>query len=449
MDDAAGQVVQFERMVAVAVAMTCRRYRSAGTGPSGRGRALGWSGVLSAARSRWARRWRDSDVVVGGDPAAQHALRFALYHLNGAANPHDDHVSIAARALTGPDYHGHVFWDTEIFLLPFYTLTWPEAARAMLIYRFNTLAGARAKAGHGMARRDVCLGVGRHGRGNLPGARASVPTAGSWPSCAGRRSCISARTWPMPSGTTGRRPGTTASCATPGPRSCWRPLASGRAARSSKPTDGTISRGVIGPDEYHETIDDNAFTNVMARWNIRRGLDVAALLRQRWPQRWAQPVEQLGLARRNCGSGPMCAETMATGLDPQTGLFEQFAGFFKLETIDLADYAGRSVPMDVVLGRERTQTAQVIKQADVVALLALLPEEFRGRALQPRTSPIMSRVAATAVRSARPCTAWPRPGWARPTWRCASSGRHRRPTWRTPMPRSTAASTSRLLAVSG
>ena len=67
------------------------------------------------------------------------------------------------------------------------------------------------------------------------------------------------------------------------------------------------------------------------------------------------------------------ADTMATGLDPHTGLFEQFAGFFKLESIDLASYVGRSVPMDVVLGRERTQTAQVIKQADVVALMVLLP----------------------------------------------------------------------------
>src|SRR3984957_8426911 len=67
---------------------------------------------------------------------------------------------------------------------------------------------------------------------------------------------------------------------------------------------------------------------------------------------------------------------MATGLDPATGLFEQFAGYFALEDIDLANYAGRSVPMDVVLGRERIQKSQVIKQADVVALLALLPEEF-------------------------------------------------------------------------
>ena len=69
---------------------------------------------------------------------------------------------------------------------------------------------------------------------------------------------------------------------------------------------------------------------------------------------------------------------MATGLNWQTGLFEQFAGFFDLEEIDLTAYEGRSVPMDVVLGRERTQKAKVIKQADVVALLGLLPEEFAG-----------------------------------------------------------------------
>jgi trehalose/maltose hydrolase-like predicted phosphorylase len=72
------------------------------------------------------------------------------------------------------------------------------------------------------------------------------------------------------------------------------------------------------------------------------------------------------------------AETMFTGWNPQTRLFEQFAGFFGLEEIDLASYAGRSVPMDVVLGRERTQRCKVVKQADVVALLGLLPEEFPG-----------------------------------------------------------------------
>ena len=73
-------------------------------------------------------------------------VRFAVYHLTSTANPEDDHVSIGARALTGDAYLGHVFWDTEIYLLPFYTAVWPEAARAM--YRYHTLPGARAKAAH-------------------------------------------------------------------------------------------------------------------------------------------------------------------------------------------------------------------------------------------------------------------------------------------------------------
>jgi trehalose/maltose hydrolase-like predicted phosphorylase len=70
------------------------------------------------------------------------------------------------------------------------------------------------------------------------------------------------------------------------------------------------------------------------------------------------------------------ADRMVTGFHRQSGLFEQFAGYFELEDIDLAEYAGRTVPMDVVLGRERTQGSQVLKQADVVALFAMLPDAY-------------------------------------------------------------------------
>jgi trehalose/maltose hydrolase-like predicted phosphorylase len=137
-------------------------------------------------------------------------------------------------------------------------------------------------------------------------------------------------------------------------------------------------RGVIGPDEYHENIDDNAFTNVMARWNIRRALEAAALLRERWPEHWARISGDLKLDDTELKQWSSVADTMATGLDSKTGLFEQFGSYFALEDIDLANYAGRSVPMDVVLGRERISQSQIIKQADVVALLGLLPEEFTG-----------------------------------------------------------------------
>src|SRR5262249_57868858 len=99
--------------------------------------------LLEAHTRAWAERWPASQVVVEGDEIAQIALRFAGYHLISAANPDDERISIGARALTGDAYLGHVFWDTEIFLLPFYTYTWPTAARTLLLYRFRTLEAAR------------------------------------------------------------------------------------------------------------------------------------------------------------------------------------------------------------------------------------------------------------------------------------------------------------------
>jgi trehalose/maltose hydrolase-like predicted phosphorylase len=341
-------------------------------------RRLGWRGVVEEHQAAWSKRWHRSHFEVEGDPAAELALRFAVYHLNSAANPADERVSIGARGLTGDDYHGHVFWDTEIYLLPFYSLTWPEAARALLMYRFRTLDGAREKAaamgwrGAMYAWESADSGaeatpeqvVGPDGRiiDILCGKQEQHITADVayavwqyWQASRDERFLLDAGAEIL--------------------------LETGRfwSSRTRPEADGYCHiRGIIGPDEYHETIDDNAYTNVMARWNIGRALDVAALLRKHWPDRWASLSLQLGLSDAELAEWRGVAETMATGWNPQTGLFEQFAGFFGLEEIDLAAYEGRTVPMDVVLGRERTQRTKVIKQADVVALIGLLPEEFPG-----------------------------------------------------------------------
>jgi trehalose/maltose hydrolase-like predicted phosphorylase len=313
---------------------------------------------------------------VQGDVAAQKALRFAVYHLNSAANPDDPRVSIGARALTGADYRGHVFWDTEIFLLPFYILTWPEAARSLLMYRFHTLNGARTKAAdrgwrgafYAWESTDTGLettpeqvvGPDRQIVDILTGVQEQHISADVayavwqyWQATGDEEFLVAAGAEIL--------------------------LETGRfwSSRAQLEADGLHHiRGVIGPDEYHETIDDNAFTNVMARWNIRRALEVATLLRERWPDRWAALSRRLDLVESELEHWRSVADAMATGLDSDTGLFEQFTGYFDLEDVDLSAYAGRSVPMDVVLGRDRTQQSQVIKQADVVALLALLPEEF-------------------------------------------------------------------------
>jgi len=363
-----GQVVHFERMVAVARAdVPTEDPAERALGQLATAETLGWTGLFEQHEASWARRWRASDVVVAGAAAGQHALRRqsagrkCIHRRPGADRGRLSRACfLGHRDLPSPILHADL----------------ARGGPRLLTYRFRTLDGARAKAER-LGFRGAMYAWESAGTG-----AETCPEHAIGPDrrvvdilCGTQELHISAdvayAVWHYWQATGDevflREAGAEILLET---ARLW-------TSRAQAEADGRHHiRGVIGPDEYHETIDDNAFTNVMARWNIRCGLATAALLRQRWPARWEALSSALGLHDAELHQWAGVADTMATGLDPHTGLFEQFAGFFKLETIDLASYAGRSVPMDVVLGRKRTQTAQVIKQADVVALLVLLPEEF-------------------------------------------------------------------------
>lgn len=338
--------------------------------------AQGTASLLRRHRQAWDTRWQGCDVTIDGDPVMQHAIRFALYHLVGAGNPDDETVSIGARALTGEDYRGHVFWDTEIFLLPFYTLAWPEVARALLMYRFHTLAGARAKA----ARMGWCGALYawesvRTGDEATPTETTSADGAAVKIVSGQQEQHISAdvayAVWHY-----WRATGDDAFLREAGAEIVIE-TARFWASRAVREADGRAHiRGVEGPDEYHEGVDDNAYTNRMARWNLQRAIEIAHLVRRRWPTDWTALSVRLSIDDSVLADWSAIAGALVTNQESATGVLEQFTGFFSLDPIDLTQYAGRTTPMDVVLGRERTQRSQVIKQADVVALLALLPETF-------------------------------------------------------------------------
>ncbi|MEA1834898.1 glycosyl hydrolase family 65 protein [Methylobacterium durans] len=373
----AGEVAEFARLVAVAWAeRSAEDPAPLASAALERSTSVGWRAILQEHEAAWDAHWSDSGIRIDGDDDLQRALRFAVYHLTSAANPDDDRVSIGARALTGDAYFGHVFWDTEIYLLPFYTAVWPEAARALLMYRYHTLPGARAKA-------ELC-GF----RGALyPWESADTGEETTPESVLG------------PDGKpieilTGKMEHHISADVAYAVWQYWRAtgdddffrnagaeilLETARfwASRAVVEADGRRHiRGVIGPDEYHEAVDDNAFTNVMARWNIVRALEALELLWQRWPDHASALQDKLALEDRELDDWQDAIARIVTCLDPTTGLYEQFAGFHALKQLNVADYADHALPIDVVIGREQTQTSQVIKQADVVALIALLPEAF-------------------------------------------------------------------------
>jgi trehalose/maltose hydrolase-like predicted phosphorylase len=375
----AGQVAELDRLIAVARADTPQDDPvPVASAAVARSCVLGWRTVLGEHETAWNARWNAGEIVIEGDEESQQALRFAVYHLTSAANPEDDRVSIGARALTGDAYLGHVFWDTEIYLLPFYTAVWPEAARALLMYRFHTLPGARAKAAHF----------------GFKGALYAWESADTGMETTPERVVLSDGA--VVEILTGRMEHHISADIAYAVWHYWRAtgddifflragaeilLETARfwASRTVADADGGRHiRHVIGPDEYHDDVDDNAFTNTMARWNIARALDALDSLHARWPDKATALREKLALGDDELADWRDTIARIVIGLDPTTGIYEQFTGFHALEQLDLAAYADRTVPIDVVIGRERTQRSQVVKQADVVALMALLPEEFPG-----------------------------------------------------------------------
>ena len=145
-DAGLGETVRLDRAIAVFTSRDIASPAKAAADHLAAIRSCGLPAVVQAHVDAWRRKWETAEVRIVGDERAQHALRFATYHLIAAVNPADDRVSIGARGLTGEAYRGHVFWDTEIYMLPFYVFTDPSAARALLMYRYHTLDAARRKA---------------------------------------------------------------------------------------------------------------------------------------------------------------------------------------------------------------------------------------------------------------------------------------------------------------
>jgi kojibiose phosphorylase len=253
-------------------------------------------------------------------------------------------------------------------MLPFYAHGYPEAARALVGYRHHTLPGARRKAiAHGYRGALYAWESADSGDETTPAAVIS-PFGEILRVLSGEQEhhisadvaygvCSYAHT----TGDLGfmREAG----------REILVETARFWASRVVLGADGLFHlRGVIGPDEYHENVDDNAFTNWMARFNLARAADAVDAAPEASAALGAEPGE--------AGAWRRIAAAMYLGLDERTGVVEQFAGFFGLEHVDLAALGVRHAPADMILGKARTQRSQVVKQADVVMLVALLWDEL-------------------------------------------------------------------------
>ncbi len=331
--------------------------------------------LLANQERAWNQVWQQSDITIEGDIKAQCAVRYNLFQLLIAAPQHNDKVSIPAKTLSGFGYRGHVFWDTEIFILPFFTYTQPQIARNLLSYRYHTLDGARRKASHdGYKGAMYSWESAKTGDEVTPRWLPPNDPYGEdiriW--CRDREIHISADiaygVWYYWQATGDDE----------WMRACGAEIILATAVFWGSRVEYNIKeeryeiRSVIGADEYHELVHNNTFTNRLVQWHLEKALFVQDWLRTTNPDRAHELEQVLQLTNNRRSRWQDIINNIWIPYDPATNLIEQCEGFFQLEDLNLNDYEPRTRSIQAILGIEATNKLQVLKQPDVLMLLYLM-----------------------------------------------------------------------------
>lgn len=309
--------------------------------------------------------WERSDVELGGQPALQQAVRWNLFSL-AQASARADGVGIPAKGVTGSGYSGHYFWDTEIYVMPFLTFTNPGAARNALRFRHGLLDSARVRA-RALAQQGA-LYAWRTINGEEASAYYAAGTAqyhidadiafalSQYVNATGDyefldRAAIdilveTARLW--------------------ADLGFWR-----------DENGGTFHiHGVTGPDEYTTVVNDNLYTNVMARYNLLRAAEAVRFIEANRPDNYRAMAARVDLRDGEVTEWERCAAAMMIPFDEHLGIHPQDAHFLEREMWDLGNTPVAKRPLLLHFHPLVIYRFQVLKQADVVLALFLRGSEF-------------------------------------------------------------------------
>lgn len=368
----AGEEYVFHKYISVYTSKDSDNYKEEVKVLAAQAKSDGYGKLLENHCNKWEELWKVSEVLIEGDDEAMEALNYSLYHLHSIAPRHSESLSIAARGLSGQTYKGAVFWDTEMFMLDFFLFTEPEVAKTLLKYRIDTLAGAKKKAkGYGFDGAfyawesqeggfDACsdynvtdVFTGRPMRTFFKDKQIHISAAVvygimRYVQFTGKDDLL-------------REGGADVII------ECAKFYYSLLVKRVNK--DSYELWDVIGPDEYHERVNNNAYTNRMAKFTFDSaikmledytGADSAAYTE--FHDKFTEAANHLYIPSP----------------DEKTGVIEQFDGYEQLEEASVAEVKGRLLHEKEYWGGAYgvASHTKVIKQADVVTMVNLYSNEY-------------------------------------------------------------------------
>lgn len=345
----------------------------------------GYDKLLEESAKAWEKYWNTSDIKIQAACKEaeydQLAVRFALYHLNIMVKDDDNRVGIGAKALTGEGYKGHSFWDTEMFILPYFTFTKPNAARTLLEYRYKNLYGAHLKAKE----------AGYEGA-MYPWECAWIDDGEVTPLYIGA-DVVTGKIMKVLTGLIEHHISADIAYAV------WQYyMVSGDqdymnlygyeiiidtalfwASRLeyNKELDRYEINDVIGPDEYKEHVNNNAYTNYMAAFNMNLALKIMEELEEKDAELYEKLNKKLDFAHiRELITGRI--GKLYLPKPNEDGIIPQSDQYLKLKKMDLTKYKESKEVLTIYndYNMEQLNEYMVSKQADTVMLLFLLDDLF-------------------------------------------------------------------------
>jgi alpha,alpha-trehalose phosphorylase len=318
--------------------------------------------------------WRRSDVRIKdvredqtkrSTVEIQQAIRFNLFHIL-QASARAEGTGVPAKGLTGQAYEGHYFWDTEIYLLPFLTYTSPRIARNLLAFRYKTLPQARARAQE--------LG---HRGAMFPWRTISGEEASAYYAAGTAQYHINAdimyalRKYVQATGDEVFLRDYGAEMLVETAR-LWVDLGFYSEAKGGK----FCINGVTGPDEYNAVVNNNAYTNLMARENLSYATEVVEFLRKTEPDAYNALVHRTALEPSEVDAWLRAAENMYVPYDEKLKIIPQDDNFLDREPWDFRNTPLDRYPLLLFYHPLNIYRKRVIKQADVVLAMFLLGDVF-------------------------------------------------------------------------
>lgn len=329
----------------------------------------GFDDMLAAQKKFWAKRWEMSDIQIVGDVSAQQAIRFNIFQLSQTYTGEDARLNIGPKGFTGEKYGGSTYWDTEAYCLPFYMLTaGKEVARKLLLYRYKQLGKAIENAeklgfsdGAALFPMVTMNGEECHNEWEITfeeihrnGAIAFAiynyirHTEDKAYLKAGGLEVLLAisRFWAQ--------------------RFNW-----------SNAKNKFVMLGVTGPNEYENNVNNNWYTNYIARWTMLYTIESLAAVEEEDPTFWAEFCEKTNFKSTvEIAKWRQIADNVYEPRQEGTNIYLQQDGFLDKEDLTTADLDPSQRPINQKWSWDRILRSVFIKQADVLQGMYFFESDF-------------------------------------------------------------------------